>query len=446
MENHFLKLKFTLSQLLVLFLSIVAWVFFLVIERVDFTLLFVNYFVLFFLFIAALKVEFTWQQVLVIGVVFRLILFPLTPNLSQDFYRFIWDGNLVFNGLNPYLKTPEQWVNIKSFYIENKSVLIDKMGSLSSSNYSNYPPFNQYLFAIASYIGDGSIWCTMLVLRIQIILADIGLFFVLRKLLQSLGKPDRFAYLFFLNPFVIIEMTGNLHYEGVMLFFLVASFYFLYKNRLMLAAIMWAFSISTKLLPLMLLPLFFRFFDWKKVLQFYLIIGITLLLLISPFIASHSLENYFETVMLWFNRFEFNASIYYLLRWVGFQLTGYNQIDVIGKILTGLIFILIMLISLLKSNSSIIGLIKNSYIIFLSYFLLSTTVHPWYIMSPLIFSIFLPNYIALVWSFLVFLSYSAYQHQEVEELPLLLFIEYGALLMFSIYEWKRSKNDLIFLK
>ena len=49
--------------------------------------------------------------VAIIGIIFRFIFIASLPNLSQDFYRFIWDGRLVFKGVSPYLFTPENFLN-----------------------------------------------------------------------------------------------------------------------------------------------------------------------------------------------------------------------------------------------------------------------------------------------------------------------------------------------
>ena len=44
-----------------------------------------------------------------IGITFRLLFIAILPNLSQDFYRFIWDGRLISQGISPYLFTPENY-------------------------------------------------------------------------------------------------------------------------------------------------------------------------------------------------------------------------------------------------------------------------------------------------------------------------------------------------
>ena len=156
--------------------------------------------------------------------------------------------------------------------------------------------------------------------------------------------------------FIIIELTGNLHFEGVMIFFLIWSLYLLHSGRWKWAAVIFSCSIATKLVPLMFLPLFFWWFlkyksDAKKevntrsgllkLIGFYSIVGLSTLILFIPFFSSEFITNYSKTVGLWFGKFEFNASIYYLARSIGYLFRGWNEIEIIGKILPVLVFLFI---------------------------------------------------------------------------------------------------------
>ncbi|HMC00584.1 MAG TPA: hypothetical protein VKN14_06055, partial [Flavobacteriaceae bacterium] len=76
-------------------------------ERTDSIKLLTLYATLFFLFyklVRLLKHNLTLLTWLAIGL--RAIFILAIPNLSQDFYRFIWDGRLILEGINPYLYTP----------------------------------------------------------------------------------------------------------------------------------------------------------------------------------------------------------------------------------------------------------------------------------------------------------------------------------------------------
>ena len=276
-----------------------------------------------------------------LGIVFRLVFIVAIPNLSQDFYRFLWDGRLLLQGVSPYLFTPSSSTAF-GVTIEQSQELIEGMGELNASHFSNYPPINQLFFAIAALFAGKSILGSAIVLRVLIILADIGILYFGKKILEQLNLPIKNILWYFLNPFIIIELTGNLHFEGVMLFFFVWALYLLLKGKWFWAAVLIGISISVKLIPLLFLPLFLKYFGREKagsgldritLVKFYGIIGVTVLGTFAPFLSREFIQNFSATISLWFQNFEFNASIYYIIRWIGFQIVGWNIIGTVGKIL-----------------------------------------------------------------------------------------------------------------
>ena len=116
------------------------------------------------------------------------------------------------------------------------------MGQLNASHYSNYPPLNQLCFVIAGLFAGKSIIGSVVVLRLLIIAADFGTLYYGRKLLKLLYIEESKIFWYILNPFIIIELTGNLHFEGVMIFFLVWSIYLLFKGKWYWSAIIFALS------------------------------------------------------------------------------------------------------------------------------------------------------------------------------------------------------------
>ena len=420
-------------------------------ERSDFLNLLLLYSGLFY---AAWKIiqytKFNFWIWAVIGITARVLFLPSIPNLSQDFYRFIWDGRLLILGINPYMFSPEQLANgllnateLTSLEaISNAKVLIQGMGSLNASHYSNYPPINQLCFALAALFAKTSILGSVIVLRIIIIGADLGILYFGKKLLEKLNLPAKNIFWYFLNPFIIIELTGNLHFEGVMLFFIIWSLYMLDKKRWVLAAILLGVSVSVKLLPLLFLPLFYKYLapeglfkkGFWKMKKFYWVTLTTIVITFAPFASKTFISNFSATIGLWFQSFEFNASIYYIIRWIGFQAVGWNIIATVGLILPMVVFICIVLLAVFRKYNTTQKLITGMLLAVSIYFLLATTVHPWYIATPVLLSVFTKYKFPLLWSFMICFSYAAYGANGFNENLLLIALEYSVVIGVALWE------------
>jgi len=417
--------------------------------RTDYVKLIGLYTGLFFLFYKLVQISkhnlklLTW-----IAFGFRAVFILAIPNLSQDFYRFIWDGRMILEGFKPYLYTQESFIVNGEFPVKQAQELYAGMGSLSASHFTNYPPLNQLCFVIAGLFAGKSILGSAVVLRLIIIAADFGTLHFGKKLLEKLKLPAHNIFWYVLNPFIIIELTGNLHFEGVMIFFLVWSLYLLYSGKWKLAAVVFACSVSIKLIPLIFLPLFWHWFTknnsgkkWipafagmTKLMSFYTIVGATTILLFLPFYSSQLVSNYAEIVGLWFQNFEFNASLYYVAREIGFQFRGYNEIAIIGKYTAIIVFLFVISMAFFRKNTTIIQLITAMLFALSFYYFTATTVHPWYIATLLILSIFTKHKFPLVWSFVIILSYLAYGNNDTVENLWIIALEY--LIVYSIFIWE----------
>jgi len=456
--------------------------------RTDYIKLISLYTALFFLFYKLIQLTkhnlkfLTW-----IAFMFRAIFILAIPNLSQDFYRFIWDGRMILEGFNPYLYTPESFIANGEFPITQAQELYAGMGSLSANHFTNYPPLNQMCFVIAGLFAGKSILGSAIVLRLIIIAADFGTLYFGKKLLLKLNIPVHNIFWYILNPFIIIELTGNLHFEGVMIFFLVWSLYLLHSGKWQLAAFVFACSVSIKLIPLIFLPLFYQWFakpkktsqvlktcevsnnneiatlrlrsvqakqairndKWipafagmTKLAGFYVIVGIVTLLLFLPFYSSQFINNYAETVGLWFQNFEFNASLYYVAREIGYLFRGYNEIAIIGQFTAIIVFLFVVGITLFRKNKIMVQLITAMLFALSFYYFTASTVHPWYIATLLILSVFTKYKFTLVWSFVIVLSYLAYANNDNSENLWIIGLEYLIVYGVFIYEvWFRPKQS-----
>lgn len=458
------------SILLVFFASLFYFYFAYFIERTQFGILVFLWFSLFgFTYFLLKNKQFTFKDLAGIAIIFRLIFLFATPNLSQDFYRFIWDGNMILEGFNPYLYLPENFIQQGNFPIANAKELYLGMGELNGSHYTNYPPLNQLCFLIAALLGGKSIFATTVFLRIIIIIADVGILYFGKKLLEKLQIPIKNIFWYVLNPFIIIEMTGNLHFEPVMLLFFIFGLYKLHQQKWILAAILIACSVSVKLIPLLFLPLFYQWFiknqdvissdsetleeksqDNKpinsliKLSSFYLVILGTTILFFLPFYSSALLENYSNSIGLWFRNFEFNASFYYIFREIGYAISGYNQIAVIGKIIPVTTILFLIIITFFRKNHPFKNMLTALLFGLCFYYFLSTTIHPWYVATPLLLCVFTNYKFPVVWSLVIIFSYQAYANSPWQENLWWVATEYIMLYSFLLFELINPAEKRIF--
>ena len=382
------------------------------------------------------KIKESWLSYL--AVLFRLLFLLAIPNLSQDFYRFVWDGRLILEGLNPYLHTPNELMESSIGLFPQMNTLYEGMGALSAKHYSNYPPVHQMPFIIAAFISKHSILGSIVVLRLILISADLGILVFGKKLLKKLNKPTRTMYWFILNPLVIIELTGNLHFEGLMLCLFIMSLCFIHSKKWHIAAVVMALSIAVKLVPVLSLPLFLNKLGWKKSVLFYSVTAAVFIILFIPFFSFGLLENFSATIGLWFSNFEFNASVYYFLKETLENINGVSVINSMGIIVACVVTLQTSYL-LLKKKKETSQIILMILWILSGYYFISTTVHPWYIISLLLLSVFTNYKFVLVWSYTLILSYIAYNEFSVEECNSILIIEYTPVILMLGWELYSKK-------
>ncbi|HLL95537.1 MAG TPA: polyprenol phosphomannose-dependent alpha 1,6 mannosyltransferase MptB, partial [Spirosoma sp.] len=213
---------------------------------------------------------------------FRLLLLFALPQLSDDVFRFVWDGRLLAHGYNPYLYQPNQLLNTP---IAATCGLDESLLRLlnSPSYFTVYPPVNQALFGLAAWLSPESLLGNVIWLRIPIVVCEAGSLWLMVKLLRWLNMHPNLALLYGLNPLVILELTGNVHAESIMIFFvLLAAWLLVAYDRWIASAGSLALAIGTKLLPLLLLPLIIRRLGWRKGLRYALLAGVLTMALFAP--------------------------------------------------------------------------------------------------------------------------------------------------------------------
>lgn len=399
------------------------------IDRSNFPLLIFCYALLFGLYFYILreKSSFGFKPLICLGILVRICLLFNTPSFSDDYFRFIWDGRIsAIDKENPYLSLPEKCEEQSKVSHCHEDLY---EGLNSKQYYTVYPPINQFTFSLAVMLGNQNIQFELFWLKFLVLLAELAIIYLLPKLLSRLKKEPTRALIYILNPLVIIEVMGNLHFEGTMFFFLILAFWLYLNQKKFFSALMYAFAIGTKLIPLLFLPYLIRKYRFKNAFLYSLLVGLLVLLMFLPFLNQELISNFWSSIDLYFQSFEFNASIFYLIREIGFWIKGYDIVQTLGPILVATSAILIILLALQGKW------LKNEWfeklvLCLTIYLLFATTVHPWYVITLLGISVFSKYHFPRYWSLLVFLSYSHYWGGGYAENYVLIFLEY--LILFCL--------------
>src|SRR5690606_35661662 len=207
------------------------------------------------------------------------------PQWSDDYARFLWDGQLVAEGHNPYTLTPTEAKNRLDF--QSETFMERLFPVLNSPDYhSVYPPTNQLVFVAASFLSDGDILQGVIVIRLILLVFELLAFYLIFLLLRLFHQPEKKLLLYALNPLVIMEITGNLHFEGMMLVMILAGVYFLYKSKFVHSGGFLAAAVAVKLSPLLLFPAFLNRIPKKARLRYLFAVAFVLLITLGPLVGS----------------------------------------------------------------------------------------------------------------------------------------------------------------
>jgi hypothetical protein len=188
------------------------------------------------------------------------------------------------------------------------------------------------------------------------------------------------------------------------------------------------------------LPFLIHKLGWKKSLSYFTIVGVVTVALFYPLFGSFFIENFGSSLGLYFQKFEFNASIYYVLRWLGYQVYGYNLISVFGPLLALIAGAIIFAKAIKEQSKRLKNLPKQWLWAIMIYLLCTTTVHPWYATLPILLSIFTNLRFPIVWSALIFLTYINYSYGSYFENLWVVAIEYSLVLTYLIYEVRLNRS------
>ncbi len=305
--------------------------------------------------------EVTMREVLGFAVLFRFAAFPLLPGLSDDGFRYLWDGMLQLDGINPYAFRPS---DLTSQYPE----LFERLNS--ADYYSVYPPSSQLVFALGGLFGWPVGWYVLKAAFVGIELAGV---WAISRVVSA-----RALVLYAWHPLAVIEVAGQGHTEAGMVGMLLLAVWAFRREKPGWSVAALTVAGWFKLIPFVLVPFLLRRVGWRWVW----VAGAVSLVLALPYAASYVLPHVAESLGLYTGLFEFNAGPYYLLKEVGWAWTGEDTSKSLGPLLQ--IGFLAGLAGFYLADGVKRWPLAWTWLAALGLFLATTTtVHPWYLLGVL---------------------------------------------------------------
>ena len=265
----------------------------------------------------------SWRRalvvVLVVAALLRLAAFAAPISLSDDIWRYVWDGEVVAAAENPYAESATERLERG----EGDPRLYDKLNRPDAQTV--YPPLSQAVFATAVGASELVGGAAERWLRLLFILFDLAGVAVLGLVLTKLGRSPMWATLYAWHPLAYWEVAAGGHTEAVGVVWLAALVGFALSSKPVATGVAIGLAGLAKWTFLAVSPVV-AFYLLKK--QGWKAAILATVAALAVFVGGYALffdgrlvENHIESVRLYTEDFSFNAPLYYLIRFIG----GYQE-------------------------------------------------------------------------------------------------------------------------
>jgi hypothetical protein len=348
------------------------------------------------------------RSAVLVALAFGVPLLCAPPVLSDDLYRYLWEGQLWLEGFNPYALAPDD------------PALSSLRGSLWS-NINNkeltsiYPPLSQALFVIAAWVGD-RIWSIK-------VLALVG--HAVSTAVVGRIAGARAAWLLGLNPLLVAESALNGHFDIWVGTALLVGVWAVSRQRFVRAGLSLCAAVGLKMVGIVLLPLLWA--DRK-------VFGLSLVasaLLLAPLVR-RAAGNPWSGLGQYATRWQGNESVFGVVDWAVRPFVSPEHASLAARAVCGALLVGIVLLSLPRRPSPF----DSARAWLWAVLLLSPQMHPWYLAWLLPLEVAAGGLAGLVWSAMVLVAYAPLDRwvgEGVWQMPLSLRIVEYAVVFGSLW-------------
>jgi alpha-1,6-mannosyltransferase len=183
---------------------------------------------------------------LLISIAIRAPLAGPRANSDSDMARYLWDGRVQTLGYSPYEVVPADPALAATHTDETQRMP-------SARTRTPYPPGAQLFFRLVVSLRD-----SIRAMKTALVACDLMTALILWRWLALTGRPEWLVLSYAWNPLVVLEIAHSGHLDALGAMWIAASAYWLARRRTALASIAYVLAVATKLLPIVLLPLYWR--------------------------------------------------------------------------------------------------------------------------------------------------------------------------------------------
>ncbi len=207
---------------------------------------------------------------LAIAILMRGLLLFATPH-STDIYRYVWDGRVQADGINPYRYVP---ADPALAHLRDSTIY----PGVNRKEYAPtiYPPMAQAVYFLVTRVSE-----TVTAMKAAMLAFEALAVWALIELLRARRLPTVLAALYALHPLAIWEVSGSGHVDIVAVAFMLLALLAAEKGKRFASGAALAAGVLTKYFPLVLAPAIYRRWDWKMPAAF----AATGLLLYLPYLS-----------------------------------------------------------------------------------------------------------------------------------------------------------------
>lgn len=348
--------------------------------------------------------------VILIAILARIFGLISSPSLSDDIYRYLWDGRVASAGINPYQHAPE-----------DPELIFMRDHNYNGINHKHlktiYPPVSEWVFRSVTRI-----FPNILALKTAFVAFDIATLIVILLLLHGLRMNPVYSIAYAWNPLVILEFSYSGHMDSLAIFWMMLALFLLTRGKITSGFLSLALSFLAKYFSAITIPYFILRKPFIKWIALY---GLVIVLGYLPFIGAG--KNLFDSLGVYTANWEFNSGTFTLFR--------YFMSD--ARALRAALFFSLILFAFYQSRTQA-NFLKYSFSVTAFALLFTPTLHPWYVCWIVPLLCFIPSVPWILFTGTAALSYWVWRDYPLTGQwalrPEILWMEYSPFLIWALYK------------